>query len=80
MPCQAQEGGRESQPTAGVFVIMGFEWQKGVISELKHRGDLNQSNNMCIETESKGKCYFVLRSGFSLKWQACHDKSGCKLV
>lgn len=59
MPCQAQEGGRESQPTAGVFVIMGFEWQKGVISELKHWGDLNQSNNMSIETESEAKCYFV---------------------
>lgn len=38
---------------------MGLEWQKGLISELKHCGDLNQSNNMSIETESEGKCCFV---------------------
>lgn len=47
--------GREG---AGVFVIMGFEWQSTLISELKHCGDLNQSNNMSVETESEGKCYF----------------------
>lgn len=47
------------EPTAGVFVIMGFEQQKGLISELKHSGDMNQSNNMSIESECEGKCYFV---------------------
>ena len=52
-------GGRESHPTTGVFVIMGFEWQRGLISELKHCGDFDQSNNMSIGTESEGKCYFV---------------------
>lgn len=48
------------EPTAGVFVIMGFEQQKGLISELKHSRDMNQSNNMSIESECEGKCYFVL--------------------